>query len=105
MRDDDGRITIAGFADDVRPITAAERSALGTIPLIDTTLRKALQLGATEASNAPLAERIMQPALNVRGIKVGGVRELAANAIPTEASASIDFRLCLLYTSPSPRDS
>ena len=35
----------------------------------------------------------MLPALNVRGIKVGGVRELAANAIPTEASASIDFRL------------
>jgi acetylornithine deacetylase/succinyl-diaminopimelate desuccinylase-like protein len=93
MRDDDGRITIAGFTDDVRPITAAERSALGTIPLIDTTLRKALQLGGTEAGNAPLAERIMQPALNVRGIKVGGVRELAANAIPTEASASIDFRL------------
>jgi acetylornithine deacetylase/succinyl-diaminopimelate desuccinylase-like protein len=93
MRDDDGRITIAGFNDDVRPISPAERSALGTIPPIDTTLRRALQLGATEAGNASLAERIMMPALNVRGIKVGGVRELAANAIPTEASASIDFRL------------
>jgi acetylornithine deacetylase/succinyl-diaminopimelate desuccinylase-like protein len=93
MRDDDGRILIAGFGDDVRPITAAERSALGAVPLIDTTLRKALAMGATEANNAPLAERIMQPALNVRGIRVGAVRELAANAIPTEASASIDFRL------------
>ena len=93
MRDDDGRITIAGFADDVRPISAAERAALGTIPMIDTTLRRSLMLGGTEANNASLAERIMQPALNIRGIRVGGVRELAANAIPTEASASIDFRL------------
>jgi acetylornithine deacetylase/succinyl-diaminopimelate desuccinylase-like protein len=93
MRTDDGRITIAGFSDDVRPISAAERSALGAMPRIDTTLRKSLTLGATEANNASLAERIMLPALNVRGIKAGAVRELAANAIPTEASASIDFRL------------
>ena len=93
MRDDEGRITIAGYADDVRPLSAAERAALGALPMIDTTLRKALAMGATEANNAPLAERIMLPALNVRGIKAGGVRELAANAIPTEASASIDFRL------------
>ena len=93
MRDDDGRITIAGYSDDVRPITTAERAALGAMPMIDSTLRKALAIGATEANNAPLAERIMLPALNVRGIKVGAVRELAANAIPTEASASIDFRL------------
>lgn len=93
MRDDDGRITIAGYSDDVRPISAAERAALGAVPMIDTTLRGAMQLGATEAGNAPLVERIMLPALNVRGIKVGGVRELAANAIPTEASASIDLRL------------
>jgi acetylornithine deacetylase/succinyl-diaminopimelate desuccinylase-like protein len=93
MRDDDGRILIAGYNDDVRPISAAERSALGAVPMIDSTLRRAMQLGATEANNAPLVERIMAPALNVRGIKVGGVRELAANAIPTEASASIDFRL------------
>ena len=93
MRDDDGRITIAGYYDDVRGISAAERAALGAMPMIDTTLRRALQMGATEANNAPLAERIMLPALNVRGVKAGGVRELAANAIPTEAAASIDFRL------------
>ena len=93
MRTDDGRITIANFNDDVRPISAAERAALGTVPRLDTTLRKSMALGATEANNASLSERIMLPALNVRGIKVGAVRELAANAIPTEASASIDFRL------------
>ena len=93
MRDDDGRITIAGFSDDVRPISTAERTALGARPRIDSTLRRTLLLGATEANNAFMAERIMQPSLNIRGIRVGGVRELAANAVPTEASASIDFRL------------
>ena len=93
MRDDDGRITIAGFNDDIRPISAAERRALAATPSIDSTLRRALTLGSTEANGAPLAERIMLPALNVRGIRVGNVRELAANAIPTTAHASIDFRL------------
>jgi len=93
MRDDDGRITIAGFTDDVRPISAAERRALATLPAIDSTLRSALGIARSEANDAPLAERIMQPALNVRGIRVGGVRELAANAIPTQAHASMDFRL------------
>jgi len=93
MRDDDGRITIAGFYDDVRPISAAERRALAATPAIDSTLRRTLGIARSEANNAALAERIMQPALNVRGIRVGGVRELAANAIPTQAHASIDLRL------------
>jgi acetylornithine deacetylase/succinyl-diaminopimelate desuccinylase-like protein len=35
----------------------------------------------------------MYPALNVRGIRVGSVGAHAANAIPTEAHASFDFRL------------
>ena len=35
----------------------------------------------------------MLPALNIRGLESGHVEEKAANAIPTEAKASIDFRL------------
>jgi acetylornithine deacetylase/succinyl-diaminopimelate desuccinylase-like protein len=35
----------------------------------------------------------MQPALNLRGIKSGNVGAEASNTIPTEATASIDFRL------------
>jgi acetylornithine deacetylase/succinyl-diaminopimelate desuccinylase-like protein len=37
--------------------------------------------------------RITRPALNVRGIEVGHVGDRAQNAVPTEARASIDFRL------------
>lgn len=93
MRDDDGRIKIAGYYDDVRPLTAAERAAIAALPPVDAALRASLGLARTEADNALLAERIMVPALNLRGMRVGGVRETGANAIPTEAYASFDFRL------------
>ena len=93
MRDDDGHILIKNFYDDVTPITAAERRAIAEIPAIDSAMRAEVQLAATEAKNAPLVERIMQPALNLRGIRGGGVGATASNTIPTEATASIDFRL------------
>jgi acetylornithine deacetylase/succinyl-diaminopimelate desuccinylase-like protein len=93
MRDDDGHIRIAHFYDDIRPISASEKKAINSIPPVDVELRRSLGLAHTEAKDAPLAERIMLPALNVRGIRVGAVGDLAANAIPTEARASFDFRL------------
>jgi acetylornithine deacetylase/succinyl-diaminopimelate desuccinylase-like protein len=93
LRDVDGQIRIAGFGDDVRPPTAAEREAAASVPDVDGDLRKALGLAATEAGGANLAGRLLLPALNVRGFAAGQVGDRAANAIPTEASASIDFRL------------
>jgi acetylornithine deacetylase/succinyl-diaminopimelate desuccinylase-like protein len=93
LRDADGRIRIPGYTSEVRPVTAAERAALAAVPDVDATLREELQLGATEAGGARLIERIMEPAINFRGVRGGGVGESAANAIPTEAHASIDFRL------------
>jgi len=47
----------------------------------------------TPVLEAPLPERILLPALNVRGLSAGHVGAQAANAIPTEARASIDIRL------------
>lgn len=93
MRDDDGRIKIAGYYDDVTPVTAAEHRAVAELPKYDSTLREALGLHHTEANNELLAERIMLPAFNVRGIRVGGVRETGSNTIATEAYASFDLRL------------
>ncbi|HEU4563568.1 MAG TPA: M20/M25/M40 family metallo-hydrolase [Gemmatimonadaceae bacterium] len=93
MRDDDGRILIPGWYDDVRPVSAAERRAISAMPAIDDALRRDLALGATEAGDAPLAERLMLPALNIRGIEVGRTGALASNVISQTARASIDFRL------------
>jgi acetylornithine deacetylase/succinyl-diaminopimelate desuccinylase-like protein len=93
MRDENGRIRIARFYDDVKAVTASERRAIASVPPVDVELRRSLGLAGTEAGNAPLAERIMLPAVNVRGIRVGAVGEQAANVISTEAQASFDFRL------------
>jgi acetylornithine deacetylase/succinyl-diaminopimelate desuccinylase-like protein len=93
MRDDDGHIKIARYYDDVRPISTAERKAIAALPEYDATLRRSLGLAQTEANDAPLAQRIMLPALNVRGIRVGGVRETGSNTIASEAYASFDLRL------------
>ena len=93
MRDNDGRILIDRFYDDVQAPTRVERDAIAAAPSADSALRVELLLQGTESGNAPLLERIMLPALNVRGISGGNVAALAANAVPTLARASIDFRL------------
>ncbi|MFI5311141.1 MAG: M20/M25/M40 family metallo-hydrolase [Gemmatimonadales bacterium] len=93
MRDGDGKILIDHFSDDVVATTASERAAVRALPPIDAELRKSLLLGATEANDALLFERILRPAINVRGIRSGQVGALAANAVPTTAQASFDFRL------------
>ncbi len=93
LRDRDGRIQIAGYYDDVRPPSETERQALREVPDVDQALREELALGRTENGGARLVERLLLPALNVRGLLAGAVGAQAANAIPTEARASIDFRL------------
>jgi acetylornithine deacetylase/succinyl-diaminopimelate desuccinylase-like protein len=93
MRDESGRILIAGFYDDVAPPTAAEHEAVAKMPPVEESLSREFQIGATEGDGKPLNELIMLPALNVRGIQSGHVGEQASNTIQTEARASLDFRL------------
>jgi len=93
MRDADGRILISGFYNDVRPLSDQERRALAEVPNTDRDLKEELGLAWTEGGATPLAEEILKPALNVRGILGGRVGKQAANVISSEASASIDFRL------------
>jgi len=93
LRDADGRISIEGFHDDVREPTAAEVAAVAGLPAVGDSLRRELGLARTEGDGAPVAARILLPAVNFRGLRSGAVGAEAKNAIPTEASASIDFRL------------
>lgn len=94
MRDESGRILIKGFYDDVRPPTAAETEAVSKIPNVEADLRREFEIGSTEGNGKPLNELLMLPGLNVRGIQSGHVGAQAANTIPTEALASMDFALC-----------
>lgn len=93
LRDSDGRIRIAGFYDDVPAISDGDRALAKALSVTDDSVRASLGLARTEADNAPLGERIMLPALNIRGIRAGNVGSGASNAVPTSASVSIDFRL------------
>ena len=93
MRDENGRILIKGFYDDVKPPTEAERSALAKVPDVEADLKREFQIGSTEGESQKLNERLLLPALNMRGVESGRVGEKASNSIPTEAKASIDFRL------------
>jgi acetylornithine deacetylase/succinyl-diaminopimelate desuccinylase-like protein len=93
MRDRNAVITIDGYYDDVTPLTAAEKAAIAAMPDVDAQMKRELHLAWTEGEPEPLPMRITHPALNIRGIEVGHVGDKAQNAVPTEARASIDFRL------------
>lgn len=94
MRDDEGRVTIPGFYDDVRPPTPAEREAIAALPPVEETLARELVLGRVEGGGAErLPARISMPALNLDGLSAGSVGDAARNAIPTEATAALDIRL------------
>ncbi len=116
MRNQDGRITIPDFYANVRRPTPAELRALAQFPDVDAALKTELALGRTLTGQEPVApgaanqrraqriERsVMDPAINIRGIRAGGVGSGATNSIPTEATASIDFRLVPVQTPESVR--
>lgn len=93
LRNADGQILVPGFYQDVQTLSRFERDALRNLPEIEPRLIAELGLAYTEGTETRLAQRIMLPALNLRGIRSGAVGAAAKNAIPTEATASIDFRL------------
>jgi len=92
LRGADGTVLVRGFQEDVRPPTAAERSAAAAAPDVEAELRASLGLAA-DPKTPPLAEGLLLPAINVRGMSAGHVGAEAQNAVPTEARASLDFRL------------
>jgi acetylornithine deacetylase/succinyl-diaminopimelate desuccinylase-like protein len=93
MKDDSGRVTIAGWYDGVEPLGEAERRAIAEAPAYDDELRSQLGLARTEGGGKSLLELINQPSLNINGISSGDVGALARNVIPTTATAVLDLRL------------
>jgi acetylornithine deacetylase/succinyl-diaminopimelate desuccinylase-like protein len=93
MKDESGRVTIAGWYDDAEPIGEAERRAIAEAPQYDDELRSQLGLARTEGAGKNLLELISQPSLNINGMSSGDVGALARNVIPTTASAVLDLRL------------
>ena len=93
MKDDDGNVLVAGWYDTVEPIGEEERTALEAMPDWDTQLRRELGLVKTEGEPQSLPERLLVPALNVRGISSGNTGSLTRNVIPNTAVASLGIRM------------
>ena len=93
MKDAEGHVVVDGFYDSTEPVSAAEKEAMASLPDFDEQLRRELGLARTEAENALLAERLLWPSLNIRGLESARVGEAARNIIPIQATASLDVRL------------
>lgn len=93
MKDESGRVTIAGFYDDVQPLSSTERSALEAVPNVDDQLRAQFGLAGSEMDGRSLAESLLLPSLNIKGFESGAVGTRARNVIPSTATAALDIRL------------
>ncbi len=95
MKDDDGRVLVAGFYDDVTPLTAAEQRAVAAIPSVEESLRRELGFARAEVAGRTLFEGFTLPTLSINGIQGANVGAQAANVVPTVARAVLDLRLVL----------
>ncbi len=95
MKDERGQVLVEGWYDTVEPIGEEEQRALAAMPDWDAELRRELGIVRTEGAPQSLPERLMVPALNVRGITSGNTGALARNVIPNTAVAALGIRLVL----------
>jgi acetylornithine deacetylase/succinyl-diaminopimelate desuccinylase-like protein len=93
MKDDNGRVTIAGFYDDVEPLDENEQRAVMEAPNYDQQIMSELEFARPESTARGLIESLTLPSLNVDGIQSADVGKFARNVIPTTANANIDLRL------------
>ena len=93
MKDADGRVLIDGYYDDVTPLSDVEKKALAEMPDNDGDLERELGIAKPEGGGKKLVELIMQPSLNVRGLRSAYVGEQAQNVVPEKAEASLEARL------------
>jgi acetylornithine deacetylase/succinyl-diaminopimelate desuccinylase-like protein len=95
LRRPDGRVAIDGFYDSVRPATAAEREAIGRLPLdLDAHLREYGIDRLPPPDDWSYYERLMlQPTLNIAGLQAGYTGAGIKTIIPHQAIAKLDLRL------------
>lgn len=95
LHDDEGRINIPGFYDDVAIVSPEERTAMNQAPFSLEAYKKALDIDAVhgEAGYTTLERASIRPTLDVNGIWSGYIGEGAKTVLPSKANAKISMRL------------
>jgi acetylornithine deacetylase/succinyl-diaminopimelate desuccinylase-like protein len=93
MKDDAGRVLVAGFNDGVASLSAEEKKMLADVPDDSAAMLRAFGVSAPEPAYPKLQEALQYPTLNVRGMVSAHVGAGARTIIPDSATASIDIRL------------
>ncbi|MEG2770811.1 MAG: dipeptidase [Alistipes sp.] len=93
--DENGHITIPGFYDDVRQLSADEREAFNKAPFSLSDYKQALEIDEVEgeADYTTIERTGVRPSLDVNGIWGGYTEEGTKTVIPSRASAKISMRL------------
>jgi acetylornithine deacetylase/succinyl-diaminopimelate desuccinylase-like protein len=95
MHDAEGRVTLPGFYDAVRPLEADERAALAQLPTTPEWFMKqsgARQLWHGEKGYTPVERSGARPTLEVNAFHVGPAEGIAM-IVPHEARAKLSMRL------------
>ena len=95
LHDEDGKVTVPGFYDDVIDITLQEKEAFANTPFDAKAFAGEIGLTHTpgEAGYTLLERLWARPTLDVNGIKGGYQGEGAKTVIASEASAKISCRI------------
>ncbi len=95
MKDAEGRITIDGLYDPVRPPTNAEHAAAAALPVDIPGYLDDMGLGRLDApADRPFHDRVMfHPTLTINGIHGGYGGPGTKTVLPAEAVAKCDIRL------------
>jgi len=95
LHDDDHRIAIPGFYDDVRDLTPAERETYAELPFDEAAWRDAIGIDAvrTEGDYTTLECLSARPTLDVNGLWGGYTGEGAKTVLPSRAHAKLSMRL------------
>ena len=95
LHDEDGRVAIDGFYDDVRDWEPEVREAIAALPHDDEAFRRDLDVPelAGEAGYGTLERHWIRPTCDVNGLLSGYTGEGAKTVLPAKAMAKVSFRL------------